>query len=78
LHNTPYKHILQTRVAVVPWLQVNYRASSGFGKRFLHLGDGQWGVGTMQHDLTDAVAWAVAAGIADESRVAIYGGSYGG
>ncbi|WIA36748.1 hypothetical protein OEZ86_008017 [Tetradesmus obliquus] len=59
-------------------LQVNYRASSGFGKRFLHLGDGQWGVGTMQHDLSDAVAWAVAAGIADKERVAIYGGSYGG
>ncbi|KAF6257854.1 Alpha/Beta hydrolase protein [Scenedesmus sp. NREL 46B-D3] len=59
-------------------LQVNFRASSGFGKRFLHLGDGQWGVGTMQHDLSDAVAWAVAAGIADRSRVAIYGVSYGG
>lgn len=58
--------------------QVNYRASTGYGKKFLHLGDKQWGVGTMQHDLTDAVKWAIQTGIADPDRVAIYGGSYGG
>lgn len=59
-------------------LQVNFRGSTGFGKSFLHAGDGQWGVGDMQHDLTDAVQWAVGEGIADPMRVAIYGGSYGG
>lgn len=32
----------------------------------------------MQDDLTDAVQWAVDQGIADPTRVAIYGGSYGG
>ena len=32
----------------------------------------------MQHDLSDTVAWAVKEGIADESKVAIMGGSYGG
>ncbi len=32
----------------------------------------------MQDDLSDAVAWAVAQGIADPARVVIYGGSYGG
>ena len=58
-------------------LQVNFRASTGFGKKFLHLGDRQWG-GTMQDDLTDAVKWAIAEGIADPKRVAIMGGSYGG
>ena len=58
-------------------LQVNFRASTGFGKKFLHLGDLQWG-GTMQDDLTDAVKWAVKQGIADPKRVAIMGGSYGG
>jgi dipeptidyl aminopeptidase/acylaminoacyl peptidase len=58
-------------------LQVNYRGSLGFGKKFLHAGDKEWG-GKMQDDLTDSVAWAVAAGIADPRRVAIYGGSYGG
>merc|ERR1719291_387271 len=59
-------------------LQVNYRGSSGYGKSFLHKGDRQWGVGDMQHDLSDAVAWAVREGIALEDKVCIFGGSYGG
>ncbi|MCU0236170.1 MAG: S9 family peptidase [Acidobacteria bacterium] len=59
-------------------LQVNFRGSTGFGKKFLNAGNGQWGVGTMQHDLTDAVRWAIKQGIADPKRVCIYGGSYGG
>ncbi len=59
-------------------LQVNFRGSTGFGKRHLMAGTGQWGVGAMQHDLTDAVKWAVAEGIADPERVVICGGSYGG
>jgi len=58
-------------------LQVNYRGSAGFGKRFLHAGDREWGA-KMQHDLTDAVRWAANSGVADAKRVAIYGGSYGG
>jgi hypothetical protein len=41
-------------------------------------GDKQWGVGSMQHDLSDAVAWAVSRGIADPQRVCIMGSSYGG
>ena len=53
------------------------RASTGYGKRWLHLGDVQWGA-TMQQDLTDAVTWAVQDGVADPARVAIMGGSYGG
>jgi dipeptidyl aminopeptidase/acylaminoacyl peptidase len=32
----------------------------------------------MQHDLTDAVQWAVNRGIADPSKIAIMGASYGG
>ena len=58
-------------------LQVNYRGSAGFGKAFLHAGDREWGA-KMQDDLTDAAEWAVASGLADPKRVAIYGGSYGG
>ncbi|WP_462320055.1 S9 family peptidase [Halochromatium sp.] len=59
-------------------LQVNFRGSIGFGKAFLNAGNEEWGVGAMQHDLTDAVRWAIARGIADPERVCIYGGSYGG
>ena len=57
--------------------QVNYRASTGFGKSFLHKGDGEWGVGSMQDDLTDSVKWAIDQGIADPDNICIYGGSYG-
>lgn len=58
-------------------LQVNFRGSTGFGKKFLHAGDREWG-GKMHDDLIDAVRWAISEGIADPKRVAIYGGSYGG
>ncbi len=58
-------------------LQVNYRGSSGYGVRFCEAGYRQWGR-AMQDDLTDAVGWAVAQGIADPQRVAIYGTYYGG
>ncbi|MGH7568284.1 MAG: alpha/beta fold hydrolase [Gemmatimonadales bacterium] len=59
-------------------LQPNFRGSAGFGKRFLNLGNKQWGTGTMQHDITDGARWLVAQGIADPKRIAIMGGSYGG
>ncbi len=58
-------------------LRLNYRGSTGYGMKYLHAGDRQWGR-AMQDDLTDAVKWAVAEGIADADRVAILGGSYGG
>ncbi|MEZ5391794.1 MAG: prolyl oligopeptidase family serine peptidase [Bryobacterales bacterium] len=58
-------------------LQVNFRGSTGFGKKFLNAGNREW-AGRMHDDLLDAVAWAVAEGVADPKRVAIYGGSYGG
>jgi dipeptidyl aminopeptidase/acylaminoacyl peptidase len=58
-------------------LQVNFRGSTGYGKAFVNAGDREWGR-KMQDDLTDAVAYAVSEGWADASRVAIYGGSYGG
>ncbi len=58
-------------------LQVNFRGSTGYGKRFINAGDREWG-GKMHQDLVDAVHWAVGRGVADPERVAIYGGSYGG
>ena len=59
-------------------VQVNFRGSTGFGKAFLNAGNGEWGVGAMQDDLSDAVAWAVGQGIAKPDRICILGGSYGG
>lgn len=59
-------------------LQLNFRGSTGYGKKFLNLGNGQWGTGTMQHDVTDAREWLVKQGHAAPGKVAIMGGSYGG
>ncbi|MCH8260211.1 MAG: S9 family peptidase [Planctomycetes bacterium] len=58
-------------------LSVNFRGSTGFGKRFVNAGDNEW-AGAMHDDLIDAVNWAVDEKIADPDRVAIMGGSYGG
>jgi dipeptidyl aminopeptidase/acylaminoacyl peptidase len=58
-------------------IQVNYRGSTGYGKSFVAAGDREWG-GKMHDDLVDAVDYAVSEGWADRSKVAIYGGSYGG
>ncbi len=58
-------------------LSVNYRGSTGFGKKFVNAADKEW-AGKMHDDLLDAVGWAVAQKIADKDRVAIMGGSYGG
>jgi dipeptidyl aminopeptidase/acylaminoacyl peptidase len=58
-------------------LQTNYRASTGYGKKFLNAGNKQWGL-KMHDDLIDAVDWAIKQGIADPKKVAIMGGSYGG
>ena len=58
-------------------LQVNFRASTGYGKKFLNAGNRQWGL-KMQDDVVDAAKWAVAKGIADPKKIAVYGGSYGG
>lgn len=58
-------------------LQVNFRGSAGFGKKFLNAGNREWGA-KMHDDLIDAVNWAIKQGIADPKKIAIYGGSYGG
>ena len=71
----PFVQMLANRGCAV--LQVNFRASSGFGKEHLNAGNKEWGA-LMQDDLTDAVNWAIEQGIADPERVVIMGGSYGG
>jgi dipeptidyl aminopeptidase/acylaminoacyl peptidase len=58
-------------------LAVNYRGSTGFGKKFINAGDHEW-ARNMHNDLLDAVDWAVKEKIAEPDKVAIYGGSYGG
>jgi len=58
-------------------LSVNYRGSTGFGKRFTNAGNREWAA-KMHDDLLDAVNWAVAEHVADSKKTVISGGSYGG
>ncbi len=58
-------------------LQPNFRGSAGYGKRFLNAGNGKWGE-EMQDDLSAGVDYLINEGIADPSRIGIFGGSYGG
>ena len=57
--------------------QMNFRGSTGYGRKFLEASYKQWGQ-AMQDDITDGVNWLISTGIADAKRIAIYGGSYGG
>jgi dipeptidyl aminopeptidase/acylaminoacyl peptidase len=71
--------------AVVQWLanrgyavlQINYRGSTGYGRKFVQAGYKEWG-GKMHDDLIDGVNWLVKEGIADPRRIGIMGASYGG
>jgi len=58
-------------------LSMNFRGSTGYGKKFLDAGNKEWGR-KMQDDVTWGVKYLVDAGIADPKRVGIFGGSYGG
>ncbi len=58
-------------------LQMNYRGSTGYGRAFREAGYKQWGL-KMQDDINDGAMWLVNQGIADSSRMAIYGFSFGG
>jgi dipeptidyl aminopeptidase/acylaminoacyl peptidase len=71
----PYHQLFANRGYAV--LSVNFRGSTGFGKKFLNAGNREW-AGTMHNDLLDAVAWALREKIAQPGKVAIFGGSYGG
>lgn len=57
--------------------QLNFRGSTGYGRKFLEKSYKQWGL-AMQDDITDGVHWLIDSGIADSKRIAIYGASYGG
>lgn len=57
--------------------QVNYRGSTGYGKDFWTAGFKQWG-GKIQDDITDGVRWLIDQGIADSSRIGIFGAGFGG
>jgi len=58
-------------------LQMNFRTSTGYGRKFWEAGFRQSGL-AIQDDITDGVKWLIDQGIADPERIGIFGGSYGG
>jgi len=58
-------------------LQMNFRTSTGYGRKFWEAGFKQNGM-AIQDDITDGVNWLIDQRIADPERVGIMGGSYGG
>ena len=58
-------------------LQVNFRGSGGYGRKFAEAGYGQWG-GLMQDDVIDAVQYLYAQGRASADNACMVGYSYGG
>lgn len=58
-------------------LQMNFRGSTGYGKKFWSSSFKKWGK-EMQNDITDGVEYLVKTGVANPKKVGIYGGSYGG
>jgi dipeptidyl aminopeptidase/acylaminoacyl peptidase len=85
VHGGPWARDQWGFFPVVQWLanrgyavlQMNYRGSTGYGKKFLNAGNREW-AGKMHDDLIDAVTWLSLQGVSDPRRVAIMGGSYGG
>lgn len=57
--------------------QMNYRGSTGYGKRFWSAGFLEWG-GKIQQDIEDGVHYLIDSKIADPRRIGIYGFSFGG
>lgn len=58
-------------------VQINYRGSSGRGPDFETAGYKHFG-DRIQQDLLEGLHWAIDQGYADEKRLCVYGGSFGG
>ena len=58
-------------------VDVNYRGSTGYGRRYRHALDGAWGIADVD-DCIAAVHHLVERGMVDPARLAIRGGSAGG
>ncbi|HEY3523254.1 MAG TPA: S9 family peptidase [Candidatus Limnocylindrales bacterium] len=71
----PFKQLLVREGFTVA--DIDFRGSTGYGRGFRHANHGEWGHGDV-HDLVDGARWLVGHDRADEGRIAIYGGSYGG
>lgn len=58
-------------------LQLNFRGSWGFGRKFEQSGWREWSE-AIQDDIADATEWAIQEGVAERDKVCIFGASFGG
>lgn len=58
--------------------QPNFRASTGYGEKYMLAPGMDFGNGRVQRDIIEGVQWLLANGIGDHSRLAILGDSFGG
>ena len=72
--NSTYQALLAQGIAV---FAPNVRGSSGFGKRFVNLDNGELRVNGVK-DIKATIDYVVKSGVADPKRIGIMGGSYGG
>jgi dipeptidyl aminopeptidase/acylaminoacyl peptidase len=72
--NAAHQYLLTRGIAV---FDLDYRGSTGHGKRFAQLNDRRLRSGEYL-DMADALDWLGQQGLVDASRAAVMGGSYGG
>jgi dipeptidyl aminopeptidase/acylaminoacyl peptidase len=85
VHDGPWTRDMPDFTSIHQWLanrgynvlSVNFRGSTGLGKKLAEAGDGEW-ADKMQNDLLDAFEWATNERIAKDTSVAICGQGYGG
>lgn len=71
----PYHQWLSSQGYAV--LSVNFRLSSGFGKKFVNAGSKRWGK-EPHLDIIDVVNACIEKGLTEKGKIALVGGSYGG
>ncbi|GGI82961.1 alpha/beta hydrolase family protein [Shewanella gelidii] len=72
--NSENQLLAQRGIAV---LQVNFRGSGGYGLAFEEAGYNAWG-SKIQYDIIDATKYAIEQGWANQDKICISGGSFGG
>ena len=73
-YSAPFQYLLTRGIAV---LDLNFRGSTGYGKRFTRLDDRRLRPNAVK-DMEAALDWLATTGRVDTRRAAVMGGSYGG
>ena len=72
----PYVQVLVNRGHIV--FQPNFRGSTGYGQRYLHAAEGEFGQGRVLADIIEGLDYLLDLGIGDPRKQAVMGHSFGG